>query len=272
MHSEGDQAMTTAATPRARLRRRGWPLFIVLSLLLHLLLFVLLTRLMPAEPPATPTIAPIAVQLEVARTPEATAPAQGKSLPAAAPQPPVPPEPPPQQEVSAAPVTKPPADTVAPPAAAYNPWLHPEEFDDVEATGQRVLDEFPDAGAPMRRPPQVPDEGEAPDAEPNEGEPRDEESRLQIESLIRTRFADHFHYPPLAQRHGWQGEVVLTLRVATDGTLSAIEVVRSSGHAILDQAALDSLRAVERIEFTPGMSLRHQLELRMPVIYQLARR
>lgn len=250
--------MITTATPRTAVRTlRGWPLFIVLSLLFHLLLFLLLTRLTPAPSVANHTITPFAVQIETAPA------AQVEPAPTPTPAPAAVVKPvaaPPARTATPAPSAAKPALTAPPPAAARTPRVRPEEFDEFDGgTGQRVLDVFPDAGGPINKPSEESDQPEL-----------DEESRLQIESLIRTRFADHFHYPALAQHHGWQGEVLLAFRVEPDGTIGAIEVVRSSGYAILDQAAIESMRAIEQLEFAPGLRLQRMLELSMPVIYHLA--
>lgn len=97
-----------------------------------------------------------------------------------------------------------------------------------------------------------------------------EAASAQLHAQLRTRFAEHFVYPPLARHHGWEGEVVLLFRVEADGTLSDIQVAQSSGYTLLDNAAVASLRAIERLEFAPGTALRQTLELRMPVVYHLA--
>jgi protein TonB len=48
-------------------------------------------------------------------------------------------------------------------------------------------------------------------------------------------------YPRLAEERGWEGEVLLRVRVAAAGTVLNAEVERSSGHPILDRAALKSV-------------------------------
>jgi protein TonB len=48
-------------------------------------------------------------------------------------------------------------------------------------------------------------------------------------------------YPPPAQRARIEGTVVLRLRVARTGRITNVEVVQSSGHAILDEAAVDGI-------------------------------
>ena len=49
-------------------------------------------------------------------------------------------------------------------------------------------------------------------------------------------------YPAEARQHGWQGRVLLHLEIAPDGTVSA-SVKSSSGHAVLDNAALAKARS-----------------------------
>jgi protein TonB len=56
-------------------------------------------------------------------------------------------------------------------------------------------------------------------------------------------------YPTLAVRQGWQGTVLLRVRVLTSGAVESIEVVRSSGKKVLDDAAIHT---VERWVFAPS--------------------
>jgi len=75
-------------------------------------------------------------------------------------------------------------------------------------------------------------------------------------------------YPYLARRRGQQGTVRLDVSVAADGRVSAVRVARSSGHVLLDQAAL---RALQRWRFQPatraGVAVRAQLIV--PVRFRL---
>lgn len=72
----------------------------------------------------------------------------------------------------------------------------------------------------------------------------------------------HLYYPPEAVAQGLEGEVVLLLTLGDGGRVLVVEVARSSGHAILDQAALDAAR---RIGNLPGNA--HQTLL--PVSFRL---
>ena len=56
-------------------------------------------------------------------------------------------------------------------------------------------------------------------------------------------------YPAQAVRQGWQGTVLLRVRVLASGTVEAIEVVKSSGKKLLDDAAIAT---VERWVFAPS--------------------
>lgn len=49
-------------------------------------------------------------------------------------------------------------------------------------------------------------------------------------------------YPMLARRMGWRGKVILNVEVLADGRCGEAQVFQSSGHKILDDAALDSVR------------------------------
>ncbi|MCK9530032.1 MAG: TonB family protein [Gammaproteobacteria bacterium] len=77
--------------------------------------------------------------------------------------------------------------------------------------------------------------------------------------------ARHFRYPLLARRQGWQGEVLLSVPVAADGSLGPTTVLRSSGHAVLDRAALAALARVPALSWTPGIAF----TLELPVRYRL---
>ncbi|CAG0989853.1 hypothetical protein MTYP_02224 [Methylophilaceae bacterium] len=56
-------------------------------------------------------------------------------------------------------------------------------------------------------------------------------------------------YPAAAQRQGWEGKVVLRVRVLANGTASSVEIKQSSGRKILDQAAV---KAVKGWLFSPS--------------------
>jgi protein TonB len=72
----------------------------------------------------------------------------------------------------------------------------------------------------------------------------------------------HLYYPPEAVAKGLEGEVILLLTLSTSGQLTGVEIARSSGHALLDQAALDAAR---RIGGLPGS----KRQLLFPIRFRL---
>ena len=56
-------------------------------------------------------------------------------------------------------------------------------------------------------------------------------------------------YPPLARRRGQQGTVMLQVMVLENGRVEQVTLHRSSGFALLDKAALDT---VKKWQFFPG--------------------
>lgn len=56
-------------------------------------------------------------------------------------------------------------------------------------------------------------------------------------------------YPMVARRMGWQGRVVLNVEVLAEGACGAVSVLRSSGHEVLDNAAMNTVKGWR---FTPA--------------------
>lgn len=90
----------------------------------------------------------------------------------------------------------------------------------------------------------------------------------QIMATLEEAFSIHFYYPMLARRKGWEGDVTLALRVEIDGRLTGIHVVNSSGHRVLDNAAIDSLSRAHALPL-PGGALDGGLDMLLPVRYRL---
>ena len=80
---------------------------------------------------------------------------------------------------------------------------------------------------------------------------------LRGSSLRRAQAAlsAHLFYPPEAVERGLEGEVILLLVLADGGKLISATVARSSGHALLDQAALDAARRIGALPGNPRQTL-----------------
>ncbi|HXZ43662.1 MAG TPA: energy transducer TonB [archaeon] len=59
---------------------------------------------------------------------------------------------------------------------------------------------------------------------------------------IRRQIEQNKVYPDAARREGLQGTVELRFRMAGDGSVEAVEILRSSGFEILDEASQQTIR------------------------------
>ena len=80
---------------------------------------------------------------------------------------------------------------------------------------------------------------------------------LSGNALRRTQaaFSEPVFYPPQAIAQGLEGEVILLLILGEDGRLQSASVARSSGHSMLDQAALDAARHLGALPGNPRQTL-----------------
>lgn len=101
-------------------------------------------------------------------------------------------------------------------------------------------------------------------------QPADSVNWYQVQTRIRTELSEHFYYPKIAQRNGWQGRVVLSVTVNKNGSLTDHRVVETSGYNILDQAALSSLVKIRHVPLAKGQ-LYNSVDIQFPVLYILNR-
>lgn len=91
----------------------------------------------------------------------------------------------------------------------------------------------------------------------------DPSGRKAATAAAQRKLADQLYYPPEAIARGLEGEVRLLLTLAGDGAIREATVARSSGHTILDQAAIRAAYAMGRL---PGAD---RSELILPVVFRL---
>lgn len=80
---------------------------------------------------------------------------------------------------------------------------------------------------------------------------------LQGSALRRAQasLTEHLYYPPEAIKRGLEGEVILLLQLSVEGRVVSASIARSSGHALLDQAALEAARRLGALPGSPRQSL-----------------
>ena len=77
------------------------------------------------------------------------------------------------------------------------------------------------------------------------------------------KLSEHLFYPPEAVARGLEGETQLIVKLSADGRVDDVSIAASSGHAILDNAAIKAAYAMGRVA---GSGAR---ELVLPVIFRL---
>ena len=95
--------------------------------------------------------------------------------------------------------------------------------------------------------------------------PAESRQHSAVLSEIRDTLQRHFFYPRLARLRNWEGDVLLGFQVHNDGRIEDIQVLESSGRAVLDQAAMSALRSVRQVAYNAT----RPVDLQLPVAYRL---
>jgi protein TonB len=104
-------------------------------------------------------------------------------------------------------------------------------------------------------------------AGPSQGEARSQARgrHLQREyAYIRDAIQQGIDYPAMARRMGWEGKVVVSFLVLSDGSVRDVRVVQGSGHPALDRGAVDAVRKAAPFPRPPA-----EAEIITPVVYRL---
>lgn len=82
-------------------------------------------------------------------------------------------------------------------------------------------------------------------------------------ALIRTKIDRNKVYPHQAENEGVEGRVGLSFEIGEDGSVKNLRITKSSGHALLDQAALTAVRKSAPLPYIArpmGLTLDFKLE------------
>ena len=81
---------------------------------------------------------------------------------------------------------------------------------------------------------------------------------------IKKIIEKNISYPPMARRMGWQGKVVVSFVVCSNGKVENLQILESSGHVQLDKNALETVKQVEPFPSPPV-----RVKLVLPVMYRI---
>ena len=88
-------------------------------------------------------------------------------------------------------------------------------------------------------------------------------------AALQAEIARHRSYPLMARRLRLEGTVAVRFVVQADGRLTDIELLKSSGHPLLDEAALAAVRGVARFRPIPAELGRQDWPLSVPLKFRL---
>ena len=146
---------------------------------------------------------------------------------------------------------------VAPPRPALQALVRlppVSEPEPVEPLLKNTLDEEDAPAKPLIEPPPKP--------APAKAQKRAAQREVQF---AQRKLNEHLFYPPEAVARGLEGEVRLIIRLGADGAIDDVSIAASSGHAILDNAAIKAAYAMSK----PGGNSNNPRELIVPVLFQL---
>jgi protein TonB len=236
----------------------------------------------PASAPAQPVVSPLADGARPAPEPDRTPPAPEPAAPALVPVPaPRGPSPVTVAELPSSvplpsPVPPPPAPSgegrgerllPSPPPAGASVVAAASQPSSAGASGARVASAGAPgpstngaAGPPASRPAVA-------RATPGAGSGVGAEYGPYLTAL-RQRIQQSLRYPASARRRGVSGTVSVEILIQANGSIGDVTLIDSSRHAVLDEAAMETIRSLPRMPLPPELPAR-PLRIRVPVVFEM---
>jgi protein TonB len=85
---------------------------------------------------------------------------------------------------------------------------------------------------------------------------------------LRRRIQEALRYPAAARRRGLAGTVTVELTILPNGAIGPVAVIQPSAHAVLDEAAVATVRSLRAHPFPTELPAR-TLTVRLPVVFAL---
>lgn len=84
---------------------------------------------------------------------------------------------------------------------------------------------------------------------------------------VQDEIAKNISYPPSLMQSGWEGMVVLNLKISQAGDVKSVKVSKSSGHKIFDTEAVKLIKGLSFLPFPPDTEIR-ELNIDVPIVYR----
>lgn len=88
-------------------------------------------------------------------------------------------------------------------------------------------------------------------------------------NILARHIAKFKMYPKIAQMRGWQGELVLEVKLSGDGTLISSKIVRGSGFDVLDAEGLDMVKRASPFPLPPEILEGKSFSILVPIRFKL---
>jgi periplasmic protein TonB len=85
---------------------------------------------------------------------------------------------------------------------------------------------------------------------------------------LRSKVQELKRYPSIARMNNWEGRVVLRAVIKDNGEVAELEVAESSGHAVLDAAAIEAMKRASPLKLPHPLG-RSYVVLHVPIRYHL---
>lgn len=136
-----------------------------------------------------------------------------------------------------------------------------------EPAAPALAESVPVAAAPVRAPAHHADAPVV--ASPASVRPATKADNAWLAESLGRRIKELTRYPSSARLNGSEGKVVLRVILRADGHLADVTVHRSSGHEVLDRAAMETVRLACPIHMKQALSAA-EVAVYVPIVYSLA--
>jgi len=112
----------------------------------------------------------------------------------------------------------------------------------------------------------------APAAASPRAEPADPNALQGYKVQLASYAAKYKRYPRLALERGWEGIAEVKLTIGADGRIREVVVAASSGHALLDQQAVEMVRKAAPVTEITSALRNREFSINLPIVFNIERK
>jgi len=94
-------------------------------------------------------------------------------------------------------------------------------------------------------------------------------SRMDYLDMVRLKIENHKQYPPFSRQRNIEGVVTVAFTIGPNGFISGLSVVKSSGFASLDDAALLAVNRAAPFLPPPDKYFEQKVRVKVPIAFEL---